>query len=42
VVAVASIVDVATRSQIYQHLKELRKNGYVDEKFEMALVRKLA
>ena len=31
-----------TRGMIYQHLKELKENGYVDEKFEITLAGRLA
>jgi CRISPR-associated protein Csa3 len=42
-----SISDIAkklgkTRAMIYQHLKELRAVGYVDEKFEITLAGRLA
>lgn len=31
-----------TRAMIYQHLKELKENGYVDGKFEITLAGRLA
>lgn len=42
-----SISDIAkkldrTRGMIYQHLKELKENGYVDEKFEITDAGRLA
>jgi len=42
-----SIKDIAdslgkTRGMLYQHLKELKENGYVDEKFEITLAGRMA
>jgi DNA-binding MarR family transcriptional regulator len=31
-----------TRGMIYQHLKELKESGYVDEKFHITVAGKLA
>ena len=31
-----------TRGMLYQHLKELKELGYVDEKFEITLAGRLA
>jgi len=42
-----SIADIAkkldkTRGMLYQHLKELKDNGYVDDKFEITLAGRMA
>ena len=31
-----------TRGMLYQHLKELKENGYVDDKFDITLAGKMA